>query len=57
MLKQNIRAVVRRIMVHPQEKWFRVEWFDGRHVTSEDGAAAAAVEADGQPPVTSPTGD
>jgi DNA invertase Pin-like site-specific DNA recombinase len=56
MLKQNIRAVVRRIMVHVDEKWFRVELFDGRHVTYEEGASEVSVEADGQAPVTIPTG-
>ena len=31
-LKENIRAVVRRIDVHPYERWFKVVMFDSREV-------------------------
>lgn len=55
-LKQNIRAVVKRILVHPAERWFHVELFDGRFVryaeegenvvieSNEDAPAALAAE-------------
>ena len=31
-LKENIRAVIRRIDVHPFDRWFKVTLFDGREV-------------------------
>ena len=31
-LKENARAVIRRIDVHPVERWFKVMMFDGREV-------------------------
>ena len=31
-LKENIRAVIRRIEVHPFDRWFKVTLFDGREV-------------------------
>ena len=37
-LKENARAIIERIDVHPQERWFTVKTFDGREVRYvEDG--------------------
>lgn len=36
-LKENVRAVVKQITVHPQDRWFTVELFDGRSVTYREG--------------------
>ena len=35
-LKENARAVIRRIDVHPYERWFKVTTFDNREVIYRD---------------------
>ncbi len=46
-LKENLRAVIRRIDVHPVERWFKVTIFDGREVLfKEDGARIEIVSTE-----------
>jgi DNA invertase Pin-like site-specific DNA recombinase len=44
-LKQNIRAVVKQIVVHPAERWFRVELFDGRFVRYAEEGDEVLIES------------
>ena len=46
-LKENARAVIKRIDVHPVERWFKVTMFDGREVRySEDGDQIEIVSSE-----------
>ena len=45
-LKQNIRAVVKRITAHPKDRWFRVELFDGRSVSYRENRDEIVIESD-----------
>jgi DNA invertase Pin-like site-specific DNA recombinase len=45
-LKQNFRAVVRRITVHPADRWFRVELFDGRSVLYREENGEVVIESE-----------
>ena len=49
-LKENIRAVVKRITVHPKDRWFTVELFDGRSVTYRETGKEFVVESNERPP-------
>jgi hypothetical protein len=51
-LKQNIRAVVKRILVHPAERWFRVELFDGRFVRYAEEGENVVIESNEEAPVS-----
>jgi hypothetical protein len=51
-LKQNFRAVVRRITVHPADRWFRVELFDGRSVLYREEGGAVVIESNEEPPAS-----
>lgn len=52
-LKDNVRSVVRRIVVHPQDRWFRVELFDGRAVAyQEEGGSIEIVSDEPSPRAT-----
>ena len=49
-LKENIRAVVRRVTVHPEDRWFRVELFDGRFVRYAEEGEDVVIESNEAPP-------
>jgi DNA invertase Pin-like site-specific DNA recombinase len=49
-LKQNIRAVVKRITVHPKDRWFRVELFDGRSVLYREDGGDVVIESEEEAP-------
>lgn len=50
-LKDNARAVIKRIDVHPVERWFRVTTFDGREVFySEDADQIEVVSSENPTP-------
>jgi hypothetical protein len=52
-LKQNFRAVVKRITVHPADRWFRVELFDGRSVLYREEDGEVVIESEEAAPVPS----
>ncbi len=52
MGKQNIRAVVKQIIVHPAERWFRVELFDGRFVRYAEKGENVVIESNEEAPAS-----
>ena len=49
-LKENIRAVIRRIDVHPYERWFKVALFDSREVIYREADGGIEIVST-EPPV------
>ena len=48
--KENARAIIERIDVHPKDRWFTVKTFDGREARyTEDGDAIDVVSSEGSP--------
>jgi len=46
-LKENARAIIERIEVHPQERWFTVKTFDGREVRyTEEGGSIEVLSSE-----------
>ena len=45
LLKENIRAVVKRITAHPKERWFRIDLFDGRAVSYREVGDEIEIES------------
>ena len=46
-LKENARAIIERIEVHPLERWFTVKTFDGREVRyTEDGGSIEVLSSE-----------
>ena len=46
-LKENARAIIERIEVHPEERWFTVKTFDGREVRyTEEGGSIEVLSSE-----------
>jgi hypothetical protein len=53
-LKENAHAVIRRIDIHPVERWFKVTMFDGRQVLyREEGEEIEIVSSESPEPIMS----
>ncbi len=49
-LKETARAVIRRIDVHPVERWFKVTIFDGREVLYTESSGQIEIASNEPPP-------
>ena len=56
-LKENIRAVIRRIDVHPYERWFKVALFDSREVIYREAGDEIEIVSSEPPVLVAPKPD